>query len=103
LSDTSSREVRWFVVYEYVRQLVATTAAGWPAAGTSEWLALADDDPAKIAAVLEAGVHWSLRIDTDQQQRAQASRDIAAEIDAAALAQRILQGRGTAYIERKAS
>ena len=83
--QTGSRTVSWYVVYEFVAQLL-TSVGSWPTAGTPEWVELAADDPRKLAAVMDAGVRWSLRVDTEQEQRAQASRDVAAAADWSAVA-----------------
>lgn len=92
----ASRQVTWFDVYGFVVPLL-TSAGGRPTAGTPAWNALDDDDPAKLDAVLILGVHMALRLDTEQEQRAEASRAIAAMPDWRPLA------RGAAYIERKAA
>jgi hypothetical protein len=80
LTHIGSRQVEWFTVFEFVTRLLATVAP-WPAAGTPEWRALSDDDPRKLAAVLEAGIHWSLRIDAQQVAQAQAAHDISTAED----------------------
>ena len=92
----------WFAVYELVAPLLATIPA-WPAAGTPAWQQLEDDDPRKWAAVLDAGIHWALKIDTEQEARAQASQDISTAVDCRSIARRVQQGRGAAYIKREAS
>lgn len=97
-----SQQVAWFTVYELVAPLLATIPT-WPAAGTPAWQQLEDDDPRKWAAILDAGIHWALRIDSEQSARAQASQDISTASDCRSIARRIQQGRGTAYIPRKAS
>lgn len=97
-----SHMVAWFTVWEYVQQLMPETGS-WPRAGTPSWAALDDDDPRKLAAVLEAGVHHALRIDAEQTVRAEASRDVSTAADWTAIAQRTRAGRGNAYIPRKAS
>ena len=57
----------------------------WPAAGTPAWCDLPDDDPAKLAALLDAAQHWALRVETCQAAQCEASRDISAAYDWAAL------------------
>lgn len=75
-----SRQVAWFEAH-----LFKERAAGWvgerPAAGTPAWCRLPDDDARKTAALLDAGVQWCLRIDTEQELRAEASRDVAGAAD----------------------
>lgn len=83
--QTGSRTVCWYAVYEFVAQLL-TSVGSWPTAGTPDWVELVDGDPRKLAAVLDAGVRWSLRVDTEQEQRAQASHDVAAATDWSAVA-----------------
>jgi hypothetical protein len=95
-----SRSVDWFAVHEFVAQLLPS-GGSWPAAGTPAWYALDDTDPRKLAAVLEAGVRWCLRIDTEQAQLAEASKDIAAIADWSAVARNMRRGRGSAYIPRR--
>jgi hypothetical protein len=50
-------------------------------AGTPAWCALADDDPAKIAALLDAARHWALHLEINQQAHADVSRAVAAGAD----------------------
>lgn len=90
----TSRQVAWFPVYEFVARLLAS-AGGRPTAGTPAWLALDDDDPAKLDAVLILGVHMALRLDTEQASRAEASRAVASAPDWRPL------HRGSAYIARQ--
>ena len=46
--------------------------------GTPAWCSLANDDPRKWAALLDASEHWALRVDTCQEARCEASSDISA-------------------------
>lgn len=75
---TGSRMVAWFEVYTFVHALLPETGS-WPRAGSPSWAALDDDDPRKIAAVLEAGVHWALRIDAAQTEQAEISHDLSTD------------------------
>ncbi|KMV21251.1 DUF2742 domain-containing protein [Mycobacterium heckeshornense] len=98
----------WWSVYEYVESLVAQANCGpVPLAGTSAWLTLADDDPAKLLAVAEAGVHWCLRIDALQAELAEASKAVSAAADWRHVAAEITQRRAAeatgTRIPRKAS
>lgn len=57
--------IRWEPVHTFVGRLLAgrhTTIT----AGTPEWIALPDDDPAKTIAVLTAGSRWCLETELDQ-------------------------------------
>jgi hypothetical protein len=94
----SSQAVSWWPVHEFV-QAHLDRVGSWPTAGTPEWCALADDDPAKLAGVIDARQHWTLRVETCQEQLAQASRDISAAADWTDLARQIVQ-RNTVYIRR---
>lgn len=95
-----SSQVCWTTVLEFVARLGIdpTTAL---LAGTPEWDQLPDDHPDKIGAVLAAGVHHALRVDTAQERRAEASHEIASAADWSALAQRIRGRSSNAYIPRR--
>ncbi|MDS1114477.1 DUF2742 domain-containing protein [Gordonia westfalica] len=72
--------IRWEPVHAFVGRLLAgrhTTIT----AGTEEWIALPDDDPAKTIAVLTAGSRWCLEQQLDQiDQRRAATKDAAVDI-----------------------
>ena len=70
-----SRQVSWWPVHHYVERVLSTVGS-WPTVGTPAWQNLDDNDPAKWAAVLDAGQLWALRIDTLQGEMAQTSREI---------------------------
>ena len=95
----SSRQVSWWDVHEYVQPSL-DSAGPWPTAGTPAWCALDDDDPAKLAALLDAAQHHVLRVETAQAALAEASRAVAAGADWPALAAEIVRGRA-AYIPRE--
>lgn len=80
----SSQQVSWWDVHEYVAPTLAVVES-WPMVGTPAWYALDNQDPAKIAAVFEAARHWALRIETCQQARCEAGRDISAAADWSAI------------------
>jgi hypothetical protein len=61
----------------------------WPMPGSPDWCELDDDDPAKLAAVLDAGQHMALRIEICQQAQADAAKDVAAAADWPAIAHEI--------------
>ena len=94
----ASQQVSWWSVHEYVQPML-DVACEWPMVGSPAWCQLADDDPAKLAALCDAAQHWALRVETCQQASAEASRDIAAAADWKAIASEIQQRRGT-YIPR---
>lgn len=87
-ADHGSRQVSWWDVHEYVQPLLTGTGS-WPMVGTPEWCDLADDDPAKRAAIFDAAQHWALRIETSQAATAEASHDISTAADWPAIAQHI--------------
>jgi len=69
--------VNWEAVRDFVYRLPArpnTTII----AGSPEWCALDDDDPAKLAALITAGSRWVLEEEIDQlARRRQAQKDMA--------------------------
>lgn len=88
----SAASVAWWPVHEYVTRITAQVP-GWPVAGTPAWCDLDDNDPAKLAAVVDAGQHHALRIETAQEARADASKAVGAAVDWRAIAQDITQRR----------
>jgi len=87
-----SQSVSWWRVHEYVTECVGTLT-DWPMAGTPAWCDLDDWDPRKLAAVLDAGQHHALRVETAQEARAQASKAISAAADWRGIAQELNQIR----------
>lgn len=77
---TASKAVAWWTVHEFVTPLI-DTVGDFPMIGTPEWCALADDDPAKSAAIYDAAQHWALRLETCQEARCEASRAISAAVN----------------------
>lgn len=59
--------------------------------GTAAWRALAADDPARWASLLDGGQHWALRLELNQEALAEASKDIASAADWPAVAREVLQ------------
>jgi hypothetical protein len=99
-----SRAVSWWSVHEFAASILARVGA-FPLLGTPAWCLLDDSDPVKWAALLDAAQHYALRLETDQEQRAEASRDVSAAADWSALAsslhRRELGRNSPAYIPRK--
>ena len=58
-------------------------------AGTPAWCDLAEDDPRKWAALLDAAQHWALRLETCQEAKADASRAVSDALDWSALGREI--------------
>jgi hypothetical protein len=94
-----SAQVAWWTVHEFVSPLLEAVGS-WPIVGTPAWCALPDDDPAKLAALLDAAQHHALRVETAQQAMAEASHDISAAAHWSAIATEIYWRRGV-YIPRE--
>lgn len=86
-APVTSRQVSWWSVHEFVTPLL-DRAGSCPVVGTPSWCALDDDDPRKLAALLDAAQHWALRLETGQEALGDASRQIAGALDWSALAAR---------------
>ena len=99
---TANRQVAWWPVHEFLAAALAQANCGpLPLAGTPAWGVLADDDPAKLLALAVAGEHAALRWETEQQQRAEASKAVAAAVDWPQLARDMHQrATATAYVRR---
>jgi len=95
---TTSQQVDWWSVHEHVYPELERVGA-WPTAGTPEWCALPDGDPAKTAALLDAARHWVLRVETCQAAECEASHAISAAADWRAVAGKI-KDRHEFYSER---
>lgn len=100
MTRIESRQVSWWPVHQFIAAAVAQ-ANNLPTAGTPAWLALADDDPAKLLALAAAGEHHVLRMEVAQAAQADASKAIADAADWSQVAREIRQGRGAAYIPRR--
>ncbi|UVO14249.1 DUF2742 domain-containing protein [Mycobacterium sp. SVM_VP21] len=98
----TSRQVSWWPVHTFLEAALAQANCGTlPLAGTPSWQALADDDPAKLLALADAGVHSVLRWEAAQEAQAEASKSIAAAEDWPSFARQIRAGRGGAYVPRR--
>lgn len=93
-----SRQVAWFEAHEF-KERIAGHVGERPVAGTPSWCALPDDDVRKVAALFDAGVLWCLATDTEQEQLASASRDIADATDWPKVASE-MRSRAAFYAER---
>ncbi|MDC8982158.1 DUF2742 domain-containing protein [Mycobacterium marinum] len=99
-----SQQRAWWPVHQFVEAMVAQANYGpIPAAGTPSWCELADGDPRKLLSVAMSGEHHVLRVETAQEQMAEASHEIACAADWSAVAQRVRTGHGPAYIPRRRS
>lgn len=99
MTGIESRCVSWWEVHEFALPFL-DEAGSWPMAGSLAWRNLPEADPAKLAAVLDGGRHWALRVETAQTALAQASRDISASADWPAIA-RDIRRRQDAHIRRR--
>lgn len=97
----TTHTVDWWPVHLYVLPALVE-AGGWPLAGSYAWADLDDEDPRKLAAVLDGGRRDALRNDTICCALAQASRAISAAADWPALA-RTIRRRNTIYIPRRSA
>lgn len=93
-----SSQVDWYDVHLYAKPLLESVGS-WPMVGTPGWRYLADDDPAKLAAVCDASQHWALRVATSQEAMAEASRAISNAADWKAVANRLVN-QSSVYIPR---
>ncbi|MFN8090552.1 MAG: DUF2742 domain-containing protein [Mycobacterium sp.] len=96
----TSRQVAYLPVYEMLLPLLGDPGL---VPGTPQWCALADDNPDKWRAVLWSAVWWALSEDVRQASLVDASHEIACGTDMNwhALARRVVQGRGSAYMPRQ--
>lgn len=85
----SSQQVSFWAVHQWVESRIG--GINFPLVGSVAWQQLSDDDPRKLAAVLDAGQHHALRIETGQEARAEASRAVAAAADWPAVSREIRQ------------
>lgn len=98
-----SQQRAWWPVRQFLEAVVAQANYGpIPAAGTPSWCALSDGDPRKLLAVAIDGEHQVLRIETAQEQRAEASKAIAGSADWPQIA-RDIRSRKAAYIPRRSA
>lgn len=85
-----SQQVSWWSVHELILP-VLNQVNDWPLLGSPAWCSLARDDPRKWAAVLDGGQHHALRIELNQESRAEASKAVSGALDWAALSREILR------------
>ncbi|ORB87511.1 hypothetical protein B1987_13720 [Mycobacterium kansasii] len=93
----------WWSTHQFIQQLRAQLNCGpTPAAGTPEWQQLDHADPRKLLALADAGQHHVLRVETAQEQQAEASKALAAAADWPAVASSIRRRRSV-YIPRRSA
>lgn len=100
VKGSPSQSVAWWPVLTYVAARLGIEPTDvprisllLPLLGTPAWCDLADDDPAKLAAVLDGGCRHALRLELNQEARAEASKAIAASADWRAIAQELTELR----------
>lgn len=99
----ASRQVSWFEVYAFAERLAANHGAALDhhlIAGTPRWCGMPDDDARKLLALVLGGVREALAHDAEQEQRAQASHDVAAGTDVDSIVRGIRRRASSAYIRR---
>lgn len=87
---TDSQQVSFWSVHTWVQRYL-DTVDDYPMPGTPAWCLLPDDSRAKWAGLLDFAQHHALRVETAQEQRAAASRDVAAAADWPQVARELLQ------------
>lgn len=100
----ASQQVSWYEVFRYAERLAADHGVALDhhlIAGTPQWCGMPDDDARKLLALVLGGVREALANDARQTALAEASHEISAAADWSAVAQRIRNGRGDAYIPRE--
>jgi hypothetical protein len=106
MNAIASQQVSFWSVHEFVQKYL-NTAGHYPPAGTPAWCELADGDRRKWAALLDAAQHHALRVETAQEQQAQASHDVSAAADWSRIAQYIRDERdfyaARPWLKREAS
>lgn len=80
----SAQQVSWWSVHEFVAA-VLNQVNSWPLLGAPAWCSLAHDDPRKWAALLDGAQHHALRLELNQEARAEASRAVSSAVDWPAL------------------
>lgn len=99
-----TRAVDFLEVHRLVAPIL-TQIESWPAAGTLPWQQLANTDPAKWAAILDAARYGALHMQLRQEHLADAGKKIAASrewADVCADSRRHAQAiRSGAYIPRR--
>ncbi|MGV0778733.1 DUF2742 domain-containing protein [Mycolicibacterium elephantis] len=94
----SSQQVSWSDVHEFVLPKLIKVG-DWPMPGSPDWCQLDERDPVKWASVLDAGQHWTLRIEYLQQVECEASHEISAAKDWSKIAQ-FIKGRADYFAAR---
>lgn len=98
LDALSSRTLVWLPVHRYAAGLAALLGVDLgdrlPYPGTISWLDLPDGSPVKKAALLLAASHHVLRLEIEQEAKAEASKAVAASADWPAIAREVQELAG---------
>lgn len=100
----ASKQVNWHETYLYAERLAASHGVALNhqlIAGTPSWCGMADHDARKLMALILGGVREAIQNDARQEALADASREVSTAADWPAVAQRVRNGRGAAYIARR--
>jgi hypothetical protein len=90
MGGLESKQVSFWQVHEWVSPRLERVDT-WPLLGTPAWVLLDERDPVKWAAVLDGGRHHALRLEINQERRAEASRAVAGSADWTAIAREAAQ------------
>jgi hypothetical protein len=101
-----SQQVSFWAVHEWVAPRLERVGS-WPLLGSPAWVLLDNRDPVKWASVLDGGQHHALRLELNQEARADASRSVAGAVDWSKLSREINQRTAfydaRPYLRREAS
>ncbi|OBK12715.1 DUF2742 domain-containing protein [Mycobacterium asiaticum] len=84
--------MNWLTVHEFIRP-VLNQVSDWPTLGTPAWCSLAHEDPRKWCALLDGSQHHALRLELNQQARAEASKGVSGAADWSKLSREMQQLR----------
>ena len=87
---SESSQVSWWAVHEFITA-VLVQANNWPMLGTPAWCSLSREDPRKWCALLDGAQHHALRLELNQEARAEASRAVSCAVDWPAVSREMLQ------------
>jgi hypothetical protein len=105
VTDIESRQVNWYEVYAFAERVATERGVALDhhlLPGTPRWCGMSDGDARKMLSLVLGGVREALINDIRQEAMAEASREIASATDWSAVAQRVHNGCGAAYIRRTA-
>jgi hypothetical protein len=80
VKETESQQVNWLTVRRFILPLLEKVD-DWPMLGTPAWCRTAHGDLRKWAALLDGAQHHALRLELNQEARAEASRAVSGAVD----------------------